>query len=52
MHSMKRIIPDILVFCGLSSAGYGLWLWEPWVSYTVIGSVVALLGALIGRGED
>jgi len=51
---MKKIIhfaPDILVTLGLSSLGYGLFLFEPWVSYSVVGAVVFFIGVSLGRSD-
>jgi len=35
---------DTLVFGGLGLIGYGLYLYQPWVSFTVCGSLQMLLG--------
>lgn len=42
---MKKIdFADVLIFLGLGQLGTGLWLYEPWVSLTVCGSIIFLLG--------
>jgi hypothetical protein len=40
----KTIINDIFVVLGLVGIGGGLWLYEPWISYTVTGFLVLALG--------
>lgn len=37
---------DWLFFLGLVVAGVGLWLFAPWVAFTVVGGVLMLVGAL------
>jgi hypothetical protein len=35
---------NILCFAGLTGIGGGLWMWKPWVSLTVTGAILLLLG--------
>lgn len=37
-------VRDVLVFGGLGLLGYGLWLFRPWVGFSVAGLVLMLLG--------
>ena len=37
-------IRDIFVFGGLVMIGWGLYLFEPWISYVVTGILLMLLG--------
>jgi len=37
-------VRDFFVFGGLSLLGYGLWLFIPWVSFSVSGLLLMLLG--------
>lgn len=39
---------DIFVFGGLAMMGYGLYLWEPWVAFTVCGFLLFIIGAPLG----
>jgi hypothetical protein len=40
---------DVFVFGGLLLMGVGLWMYEPWVSLTVIGSILVVFGLMAGR---
>ena len=42
-------IRDFYVLCGLGSLGYGLYLFEPWISFTVCGALVIVFGLLMGE---
>ena len=35
---------DVLIFMGLGELGWGLWLKSPWLSLTVTGGLLFLLG--------
>ena len=35
---------DVVVLIGLVLLGVGLWLFHPWISLTVIGIIIVLLG--------
>ena len=35
---------DVVVLVGLIFLGSGLWLFHPWISLTVIGVIIILLG--------
>ena len=43
---------DCFVFGGLGVMGYGLYLFRPWVSFTVCGAILLAIGIFIGRGKD
>ena len=40
---------DIMIIVGLGSCGYGLWVYEPWVSMSVIGAVLLGFGVIFKR---
>ena len=40
-----RIIATILQVVGLAGLGYGLWLHQPWIAWTVCGSLLLIGGA-------
>jgi hypothetical protein len=42
-------IRDFLVFGGLVLMGYGLWLYRPWIGFTIVGLLLMLIGILPGR---
>ena len=45
------IFLDIIIIAGLVLIGYGLYLYKPWVSYTVEGALLLMLGMVkIMRG--
>lgn len=46
-----KYLPDILSFIGLALLGYGLFLFKPWVSYAVCGSLLIVAGAMLGKNE-
>lgn len=41
-----EIMIDLLLVIGLSLMGYGLWLFKPWVAFTVIGAVIILIAVV------
>lgn len=43
-------IRDFFIFGGLALMGYGLWLFRPWVGFSVSGLVLMALGYLM-RGK-
>jgi len=47
----KSILPDAISICGISLIGYGLFIFEPWVSFTVVGALVLLFGLFLGKRE-
>jgi len=47
----KSILPDAVSFGGISLLGYGLFLFKPWVSYSVVGLLLLLFGLLMGQRE-
>lgn len=51
---MLRFLPafsDVLSVVGLSLLGYGLYIFEPWVAFSVVGSLLILAGVRLGRSE-
>lgn len=40
---------DLFVFGGLAMLGYGLWLFAPWVGWSVAGAILMSFGLLIGK---
>lgn len=44
-------LADFLIFLGLGSLGTGLWWLRPWISLTVLGALLLILGLLgsVGR---
>jgi hypothetical protein len=51
-QNLKNYIdkPDVFIFSGLILLGRGLWLYLPWVSLTVCGALLILLGFLGALG--
>jgi len=47
-----RILPDIFALAGLSLLGYGLFLFKPWVSFSVCGALLLAGGVFMGRNEQ
>jgi len=44
-------VRDLLLFIGLFFVGYGLWLYAPWIGFTVAGFLLMLL-ALAMKGKQ
>jgi len=44
-------IRDLFVFGGLAMMGYGLWLFLPWLAFTVFGTLLMAFDFFMGRGE-
>ena len=44
-------LADFLIFLGLGSLGTGLWWFRPWVSLTVLGALLLILGLLGSMGR-
>lgn len=42
---------DCFVFGGIGLMGYGLYLFRPWISFTVCGAILLAIGIFIGRGK-
>lgn len=42
-------VRDPIVLCGLAMTGYGLYLFRPWVSFTVCGALLMAGGILMER---
>lgn len=51
MKLFKAVIPDIIAISGIGLIGYGLYLYTPWVSFSVVGLLLLVFGVLLGRGE-
>jgi hypothetical protein len=45
-------LSDVISVIGLSLLGYGLFLFLPWVSYAVCGSLLIIAGVRIGANES
>jgi len=43
-------VRDLFLFIGLFFVGYGLWLYAPWIGFTVAGFLLMLL-ALAMKGK-
>lgn len=43
-RTIRNNLSDVLIFAGLSGLGTGLWWFKPWVSLTVVGGLLFLLG--------
>ena len=48
---LKSILPDAVSIGGIALLGYGLFLFKPWISYSVVGLLLLLFGLLMGRRE-
>lgn len=44
-------VRDVLVFGGLGMLGYGLYLFQPWVGWTVTGGILMGLGIFVGKRD-
>ncbi len=44
-------VRDFLFFGGLAMMGYGLYLFHPWVAFTVCGALLMLVGYAIRGGK-
>ena len=47
--SLTIDIRDVFVFGGLAIMSYGLYLFKPWVAYTVSGMILMALGLFLAR---
>lgn len=43
------MLADWIAVIGLCLLGYGLWLYEPWVSYAVIGFILMSAGSAMAK---
>jgi len=43
-----KSISDLSIILGFMSLAYGLYLYEPWVSYAICGAIIMVIGVLIG----
>jgi len=50
-QTMVNFLPDIFILAGLCLLGYGLWLYIPWLAYVVIGTLLFMMGLLMGVNE-
>lgn len=51
---MEKYLPsfaDVLSFSGLCLLGYGLFLYEPWIAYSVCGSLMFAMGIIGAMNE-
>lgn len=46
-----KYFADLVSFSGLALLGYGLFLFSPWVSYSVVGALLIVAGVFLGRNE-
>jgi len=47
---LKRIdIRDVLFLGGIGTLGYGLYLKEPWIAFSVVGALFIIAGYLMGN---
>jgi hypothetical protein len=44
-------IRDVFVFGGLGMLGYGLYLLQPWLGWTVTGGLLMGLGIFVGKRD-
>lgn len=49
---LLKYIPDFISLIGLALLGYGLFLFLPWVSFVVCGSLLIAAGVRMGANED
>ncbi len=45
----KKIYFDLIGLAGISILGYGLWLYEPFMSYAIVGLILLVLAVLGAR---
>lgn len=43
------VLADFITLFGLGLLAYGLWLFEPWVCYAVIGFILMLAGGAMAK---
>lgn len=48
---IKKIIPDLLSLIGLALLGYGLFLFIPWVSFSICGLLLIAGGVKMGANQ-
>jgi hypothetical protein len=51
LGKLTAYIPDVVSLAGLSLLGFGLYMFEPWVSFSVCGALMILAGLRLGRSE-
>jgi len=44
MNWKETIVNDLMVIVGLGTMTYGLWLYKPWVSFSVLGVFLVCIG--------
>ena len=42
---------DLIGIIGLVLLGYGLYMWQPWVSFTVCGILLMTVAAILAKGD-
>jgi hypothetical protein len=47
-----KVMSDLSIILGFMSLAYGLYLYEPWVSYSVCGAIMLIIGVLSGLNND
>lgn len=45
--TFKSDVRDFLLFTGLFFVGYGLWLYAPWIGYTVGGGLLMIIAIIM-----
>lgn len=40
---VDEVLRDILLLVGLGLLGYGLWMYQPWIAYAVVGAVMVAI---------
>jgi uncharacterized membrane protein len=48
---MGKYLPDIISIIGLALLGYGLFVFQPWVAFAVVGVLLIVFGFSLGRIE-
>jgi len=45
--TLKSDVRDFLLFSGLFFVGYGLWLYAPWIGFTVGGGLLMVIAMIM-----
>lgn len=46
------ILADFIAFVGLLMLGYGLWLVDPAISFSVVGGLLIIFGIFLGLAQQ
>ena len=52
MRNVSSYLSDIIALIGLALLGYGLFLFDPRVSYCTVGSLLIMAGYRMGRNTQ